>query len=125
MIVQFIKRDSSIYAIEGLAHMGSSDGGIVELKKNNGNWTITDYLRLPFAPYAAQLDVKNNLVIVTSDNLISIDRNRNVDTLIKQGFWADLYPTSIVIKDNIVYIGMRQGILKFNLLLKRPEWFMP
>jgi hypothetical protein len=124
MIVQFFKRNNKIYAIEGLAHMGISDGSIVELKKEKNAWTISEYLRLPFAPYAAQLDNVENIVIVTSDNLLSVDKNRNIDTLIK-GFWSGLYPTSMVMQKNICYIGMRQGVLKFDLANRRQEWLVP
>jgi hypothetical protein len=123
-IVQFLKRAGKIYAIEGLAHMGMSDGSIVEIKKTNNTWTISEYFKLPFAPYTAQLDNKNNFVIVTSDNLLLVDTNRKVDTLVKEGFWSGLYPTSMVIQKSICYIGMRQGVLKFDLLTKKQEWLM-
>jgi hypothetical protein len=125
MIVQFLKRDNKIYAIEGLAHMSISEGSIVEIKKVNDSWTTSEYLTLPFAPYAARLDTKNNFIIVTSDDLLSVDINRNVDTLVKEGFWPGLYPTSMVIQNDICYIGMRQGVLKFDLLKRRQKWLVP
>lgn len=125
MIVQFIQRDNKIYAIEGLAHLSMSDGSIVEIKKVNKEWKILEYLKLPFAPYATQLDANKNMIVVTSDNLLSVNRLGSVDTLVKEGFWSSLYPTSMVIHKNICYVGMRQGVLKFDLFTKKQEWLMP
>jgi hypothetical protein len=123
-IVQFIKRDSKIYAMEGLAHMGMSYGSIVEIAKVNEEWAISEYLRLPFAPYTAQLDPNNNLIIVTSGNLLLIDKDGNVDTLTK-GFWSDLYPNSMVRDKDVLYVGMRKGVFRFDLLNRKQQWLMP
>ena len=86
---------------------------------------ILEYLKLPFAPYATQLDANKNMIVVTSDNLLSVNRLGSVDTLVKEGFWSSLYPTSMVIHKNICYVGMRQAVLKFDLFTKKQEWLMP
>jgi len=124
-IVQFIKRSNKIYAIEGLAHLGLSSGSIIEVRKMNNKWTALNYLRLPSAPDGIDLDSQNNFIIITSESLLSVDTNKNIDTLITKGFWsALLYPTSIVVKDKIAYVGMRKGILKFNLTTHKQEWLL-
>lgn len=125
-IVQFIKRDGKIYAIEGLAHLSMSQGSIIEMEKNNGKWTTKEYLKLPSAPDAVQLDNKKNFVIVTSSSLFSIDTKANMDTLVRVGMWDGyLYPSSMVIQNDIVYIGMRKGVYKFDLATKKDEWLLP
>lgn len=124
LISQFIKRENKIYAIAGLDHMGLSMGGIIEIRKENSNWSLSNYLNLNNAPYAIEIDKKDNFIVITSDNLLSIDTNKRIDTLISKGFWNALYPTSIVVSNNIVFIGMRQGVFKFNLSTHNKDWLM-
>jgi hypothetical protein len=125
-IVQFKMRDNKIYAIEGLAHLSMSEGSIVEIKKDNGKWTSKEYLKLPSAPEAIELDSKNNFIIVTSSSLLSIDNYNHIDTLIATGMWDSyLYPNSLVNQNDILFIGMRKGVFKYNLLTKKDEWLLP
>jgi len=141
-IVQFIKRDNKIYAIEGLAHLGTK-GSIIEIEKQKRKWVAKEFLKLSTAPEAIQLDSKENFIVVTfgtdwsfdeggnviinaSPGLFSIDREADVDTLVKVGIWGDyLYPSSMVIQNDVVYIGMRKGVYKFDLATKREEWLLP
>ena len=140
-IVQFIKRDNKIYAIEGLAYL--SIGSIIEIEKKMRKWVAKEFLKLPTAPEAIQLDSKGNFIVVTfgtswslgkrgktvinaTPGLFSIDREANVNTLVKNGIWGDyLYPSSMVIQNDVVYIGMRKGIYKFDLATKKDEWLLP
>lgn len=125
-IVQFKMRDNKIYAVEGLAHLSMSEGSVIEIKKENGKWTSVEYLKLPSAPDAVELDSKNNFVIVTSSSLLSVDTNKNIDTLIATGIWDGyLYPSSLVIINDVLFIGMRKGVFKYNLLTKKDEWLLP
>lgn len=56
---------------------------------------------------------------------MTVDTNFKIDTLIEKGFWwPALYPTSLVIKDNIAYVGMRKGIFKYDLTTNKREWLM-
>lgn len=125
MIVQFIKRKGKIYAISGLAHGVSSTGGIIEIQKEKENWKLFNYVNLNDAPYAINIDKKKNFIIVTSEHLFSVDMNKKVDILLSKGFWDSLYPTSLVVNKTVVFIGMRQGIFKFNLATNKQEWLMP
>lgn len=111
MIVQFIERDNKIYAIDGLDHMGLNIGSIVELKKIDENWTITKYLKLSSTPHAVQKDSKDNFVIVTSDNLIKVDRKGKVSTIYKRGFWSYLYPTSLVLNGQFLFYWHEAGCI--------------
>jgi len=125
-IVQFIKKDSKIFAIQGLAHMGMSEGSIIKITKENGKWTSKEYLKLPTAPDAIGLDRNKNFIVITSKSLLKVDSNAKINVLIEQGIWyARLYTNSIVIKDDIVYAGMRAGVYKYNLQTGRQEWLLP
>jgi hypothetical protein len=124
-VVQFIKREGKNYAIQGLAHLGSSEGSIINIEKVGGKWTAKEYLKLPKAPEAIALDSKNNFIIVTSKSLIKVDSNFNVTTLVERGLWYEgSDPTGLIIYNDIVYFGMRGGIYKFNLLTGAQEWLV-
>lgn len=125
MVLQFLERDGGIYAIAGLAHLGMSQGNIVEIKKVNNKWTADNWLVLPFAPYAATSDTKGNFIVITSGNLLRVRPDKKTDTLISKGFWEGLYPTSILVKDNIAYAGMRKGVLRYRFASGKAEWLLP
>lgn len=74
-IVQFIKRDNKIYAIEGLDHGSISEGSIIEVNKLDEKWRAIDYLKLPSAPAGIDLDINNRFIIITSNSLLTIDTN--------------------------------------------------
>lgn len=136
-IVQFIKRDNKIYAIQGLSHLTRTRGSIIEIKKKRGKWVAEQYVSLS-APDAVQLDSKGNFIVVTSgtslgytptsnnaSELLSIDKKAKTETLVKDAMWWGLYPSSMVIQNDVVYIGMRKGVYKFNLVTKKDEWLLP
>jgi len=123
-VLQFLERNKKYYAIEGLAHLSMSEGSIVEIEKSGGKWITTEYLKLPFAPYAATTDSAKNFIIITSENLLLVDINKSIDILINKGFWGSLYSTSIIVKNDIVFVGMRQGVFRFNLSTHKQEWLM-
>ena len=141
-IVQFIERDNKIYAIEGLVHISITGGSIIEIEKQNRRWIAKEYLKFPTAPRVIQLDSKDNFIVVTfgtnwsfkiegieviaKPGLFSIDREANIDTLVEDGIWGDyLYPSSMIIQNDVVYIGMRKGVYKFDLTTKSDEWLLP
>ena len=134
-LVQFIKRDNKIYAITGLAHMGMSYGSVIKIEKEQQKWIVEEYLKLPDAPYAIQLDSKDNMLVFTSSGLYSIDKEANLDTLAvkysqntdiyPRWLWGFLYPTSMVIQNDVLYVGMRGGVYKFDLATKKEEWLLP
>jgi hypothetical protein len=123
--VQFIKRGSEVYAINGLAHLSMSSGSLLKISFENNKWVASKYLELPFAPYAVSLDSNNDFIIVTSDNLIKVNGDKQIKALLKTDFWQGLYPTSSVIEGEFIYIGMRKGVYKFNLRTKASKWLLP
>jgi len=123
-IVQFKKRGNKIYAIEGLAHMSLSEGSMVEIKKMANKWIASPYLKLPSAPYAIDLDSNNNFVIISSHSLLKVDVKAKIHVLVKDAFWDGLYPNSLLIKDDIAFMGMRKGVFKYNLNTHKEEWLI-
>jgi len=105
-----------------------SKGSIINIENEGGKWVSKVYLELPFAPYAITLDSNKNFFVITSNNLLKVDSNKKITTLFKKDVWKIGFHSnsfSIVIKDNIVYEGMRAGVYKYNLLTGRQEWLLP
>lgn len=115
-IKDLLRVGSEIYAIEGLAHLSSSNGQILKISTIDDQWTVNKMLDLPSAPYASTVIDEHELLIVTSRELIKVDTHFEIQTLVNDGFWQGyLYPNSIVVNDEIGYVGMLGGILKIRL----------
>ncbi|MFA6276680.1 MAG: hypothetical protein WC622_08015 [Pedobacter sp.] len=120
-IMQFMIRDKKIYAIDGY-------GTMIKIDRIQNEWRTEPYIKFPFGqkPISIALDNQNNFIVITSDCLLKIDKEKKITKIIENGFWRPyLYPTSIIIEDNIVYAGMPMGIFKYNLDIKTKEWLMP
>lgn len=120
-IVQFIERKGEIYAIQGLDYGGMSEGSILKIFKENNKWIAKEFLKLSSAPEAIALDSKQNFIIMTYSCLLKIDENLNMTLLVDKGMQIN----DLIIKDNIVYAGMRYRVYKYNLLTKKQEWLLP
>lgn len=125
-IKQFVWRNNLLYAIAGLNHMGSDYGSIHLITNPNGKWAVKDYLTLPNAPMAVALDSHENLIIATSSALLAVDTNKQITLLEAYHNWQpNMYPSSLVIKDDVVYVGMMEGIYKYDLTTKQDAWLLP
>ncbi|BDD10848.1 hypothetical protein FUAX_32800 [Fulvitalea axinellae] len=124
-IRQFISFNNKIFALEGLAHLGTSQGCLLELKKE-GKWVISKKITLPDSPdYGIQH--KDELLIVSSEHVVSFNRKEELNTVLKAPFyWGMLYPSSAIIDDNSLYIAMRKGILKISDFSQSPtyKWYV-
>ena len=121
-IKDIIVIEDRILVTEGLAHLGGDRGQILELKFDNGKWTSEKYFKLKNVPYSTQLNSKNELIVLTSKQLLEISADYKTTELISDGFWSGLYPNSGIIQNDIVFFGMRNGILKMDLKTKKSEW---
>jgi hypothetical protein len=125
-IVQFIKKDGENYAIQGLSHLGMSEGSIIAIKKEKNRWVAKQYLNLSAAPDGIVLDSHKNFIVITSKGLLKINRNLQTDTLTKKAIWFEmLYTNSLVMKNDVIYAGMRAGVYKYSLITSKQEWLQP
>lgn len=111
----------NIYALEGLGHLGLNEGQIILLEKKyrplsiGKKWSSTKILDLNDAPKTYTISENNDLFVITNNNLLVIKNMEQINYIIKEAFWSGLYPTSAIIQNDILYIGMRGGIAKVNL----------
>ncbi|UIR54782.1 hypothetical protein LZQ00_10890 [Sphingobacterium sp. SRCM116780] len=124
--IQFITRSNDILVLEGLAHLGTSDGRIMQLIKKEDIWTAQKYLELPFAPQTACLDKEDNILIVTTKNIVSVDKNKQIKSIVSFDLWEDhSTSSSIIMHNNILYVGMLFGVYKYALDTGKSEWLTP
>lgn len=114
-INQFMVDNGRIFAVEGLAHMVSR-GSMIELRKEKGQWTVEEFFPLSGSAEAIAQVSSGDYVIVTSDMLLRVNLEKEINILIPNGDWGALYPNSVAIADDgYIYIGMRQFVVKCKL----------
>lgn len=119
--------NSKYFAIEGLAHLGGQRGQIIEIFKADTVWKYKSLTSLIEAP-ALITDYNNENIIVTSQYILKFGKDLKVSEILKSPFyWGMLYPSSILIDNNDLYLAMRQGVLKIKKFDSTPEyeWFIP
>jgi len=125
-IKEIFEFNSRIYAIEGVAHLGSNYGKVIEIYKDT-MWKckiVSDLIEAPIltAKY------KKEQIIVTSQYILKMTKNGQIEQILQSPFfWGALYPSSFFIEKNDIYLAMRQGILKIKYFTKNPiyEWYLP
>jgi hypothetical protein len=114
---QFIQYKDRIFAVEGLAHLGSAEGSLVELVKHSGKWKVTQFVELPGSGEAVTVLPDGRLCIVTPDMLLAVSLEKHMEILVPKGRWSMLHPNSITAdaEGRNVYIGMRQFVVRHPL----------
>ena len=128
-VVDFFSLPNGIHAIEGLAHMGMSEGSVIRIArpKAGAHWEAISVAKLPFAPYAVSLRRDGTMLITLSDSLVSIGPGRKIHTLLADAPWGGLYPSSSILlpDEQRLYIGMRQFVGEFDLTTKKCRFLIP
>jgi hypothetical protein len=122
--IQFFRLASALYVMEGCISCNSSKGRINLISKLKGRWQAKEVTKLDSEPLAIGNDSKNNLIVVTSTGITRVTPGGQTEILAK-GFWSALAPASLAIKEDIAYIGMKGGVLKFDLQSKEQGWIIP
>ena len=111
-----------IYFIEGLAHMGFSNGALYELERTGNNFAYKKLIDFEDAPEA--FTIYNDQLLITAHESFYIVKDLKKETVIKHAFWTGLYPNSIAaFDDENVFIGMRGGIVKLDFTEGRLVFF--
>ena len=128
---EFVIEGDRVFAVEGLAHLSLSQGSMIEIKKQDNQWKVEEFLPLPSSAEAIARVGEGDFVIVTSDMLLRVNLDRQILILIPTGDWGGLYPNSIATDGKYAYIGMRQFVARckldksvqnFDLLVPSSKW---
>lgn len=119
--------NSKYFSIEGLAHLGGQRGQIIEIFKEDNLWKYKSLTQLIEAP-ALIADYEKEKIIVTSQYILKFGQDLKVTEILKSPiYWGMLYPSSIIVDGNDVYLAMRKGVLKIKTFDTLPEyeWYVP
>ncbi len=109
----FVRTDSGLLAIEGLAHKGESRGRILRLVRDpQGRWNAEDIVEPEECAQVAVKAADGSLLVATTAELLRVDPStKKAKVLVQDAFWGGLYPSSMVVgQDGTIYLGMRQGV---------------
>jgi hypothetical protein len=114
---------NKIYFIEGLSHLHSSSGAIYELGQNDENFVFKKIIDFDDAPEAFAV-YEDKILIATHENFYVVE-NFAKKLIVKDTFWASLYPNSIAVLDEQnVFIGLRGGIAKLDLTTQKLKFYI-
>lgn len=118
-VFNFKKR---IYFMVGIAHMEDTGGAIFELKRESGNFSYKEVIKLDSAPEA--IAIYKNKILIAGHRMFTIVEDFKKNNIIENAFWHSLYPNSIAVKnENNVYVGMRGGYSKLSLNTKEIKYY--
>lgn len=114
--------NDKIYFIEGLAHLSMSSGALYELDNTNDNFSYKKLLEFDDAPEAFTI-YQDKFLIATHERFYIV-KDFKKELILQDSFWSSLYPNSIaVLDDQNVFIGMRSGIVKLDLITKTLKFY--
>jgi hypothetical protein len=127
-VLQLIKQNNHIYGIQSIPSPDTPKGALIELEKADSKWIRKKIVSLTYEPFSVDIDNRNNFIIGTTDNIIEISKDGREQVLYDNPIWYQydmyLYPESLITKNNIIYVGMRKGILKLNIKTRETKWLM-
>lgn len=111
-----------LYFIEGIAHGDISRGALYQLDTTNDKFTYKKLVDFEDAPEAFTI-YQDKFLIATYENFYIL-KDFEKQLIFKDTFWDGLYPTSIaVFDDRNVFLGMRGGIVRLDLLTKTLKFY--
>jgi hypothetical protein len=115
---QFLRVDDEVLAVEGLSHLGSSNGSLVELSHSgiNGEWRYKTLKRMPRTPYAFVRRSDGTLLIVLLDSVVSLTAEGELSTVMVLKNWDGIAANSLALvpDDAKAYLGGRGYISELN-----------
>ena len=103
------------------------DWQIIEIFKEDKLWRHKSITRLVEAP-ALIADYGKEKIIITSQYILKFGQDFKITEILKSPmYWGMLYPSSIIVDKNDVYLAMRKGVLKIKAFNTLPEyeWYVP
>jgi hypothetical protein len=113
--------ENRIFAAEGLAHLRSNEGSIIEIKKLNRQWVAQNFMTLPESAEAIGQLPKGDFVIATSSAIHRLTINKKLSTVVQDQTWPSSSPNSIASDEKYIYVGLYSYIVRYPLTGKAKE----
>ena len=128
-VVDFFSLPDGVHAIEGLEHMGVTEGSVIRIARTQpqDHWQALSMLKLPEAPCAIAVRRDHTLLITLSHSLIAVDSGCKIDTLLPDPPSGGLFHNSSILSadERKLYIGMRQFVGEFDLVTRKLRLLIP
>jgi hypothetical protein len=113
---------SKIYFLDGLAHLGFRQGSLYELTIADTTFLYKKVIDFGDSPEAFAMN-NDEILIATYQNFFVV-KDFKPKLIFKDTFWESLYPNSIAFfDDEDVFIGIRGGIAKLDLIKKQIKFY--
>ena len=114
-IVQLIPEKDELFVFTGLAHLGAAHGAIYKVTGDKEGLNAEKVTLLPGAPQVVAIERNDKgyfgFLVITNDGLVSFSpKFSEMKMLAIDQFWSGLYPTSALLLDSQLIIGMRSGV---------------
>lgn len=121
-VLYLFEMEDNLYVIEGLAHLGTSEGALFQLHRTGNVFNYSKILDFNDAP-AVFLRRGSNLFIAGSGSFYRLNGLRK-EVIFEKLFWRGLYPNSMVaLDDDTFFVGIRSGFVQLNLKTKKITFY--
>ena len=119
--------ENDLYLLEGISHLMIFDGNIYRIHYNGKRWEVDDNETYTLKASPKEFVLSENAAYVVTDTTITKiqkdDGRLSIEVLLEADF-LELGTSSIVKKDNILFLGMCGAILTFNLGTDETQWLV-
>lgn len=126
-VVDIFSGLNSVYAIEGLDHMGLSNGSIIRIARaeSGQRWRASTVVGLPSAPCTISTRGDGTMFVTSPNSIVAISRDWKVTTSLQDPWWYR--PTSSVLSpdEQKLYIGMEYFVGEFDIRTKKLRLLVP
>jgi hypothetical protein len=128
-IVDLFLHRNVIHAIEGLSHVGLSNGSLISISRSNdqSQWKAKTLLKLPQAPDAVSILSNGHLLLTLSDSIVDVSPDYSFKTVLSEAAFRQLYVNSSALSTNEtkLFLGMRQFVGELDLRTKKIRLLIP
>ncbi len=127
-IVELFRLNGRNLGIEGLSHLTTSRGSLIEIfRPATVQWQVRTLLTLPSAPITVALVPDGSMLIVLRDSIAKVTLDLKMEHIVRNLPWDRLYPNSSVLSPdgNTLYVGMRKYVAKYDIQSRRLKYLIP
>jgi hypothetical protein len=118
---------TGIIAIQGLAHLGLSEGSVIEVAKDpdTSRWVSKERKSLPEAPESFVRSKDGRLFLALSDSLALLTPDNKLEVVVKSTDWVG--PDTLVTSgdESKIYVGTRQYVCEYDMQTKSFRYLIP
>jgi hypothetical protein len=126
-VVDFMSTPRGIIAIQGLAHLGMSEGSIIRIAPDarTGRWSSAEIMNLPEAPRAFMRLNNGRMFLALSGALAVIPPDNQLETLVKPTDWVAANTIAASADASKIYVGALQYVCEYDTATKRFRYLIP